>query len=178
MSLSSIIDNLKLVFSWKKSVSGDEKKTKQVVKNSTTGDVVAGNKYEQHNQAHERHPFIEVSRGTTVSSQGRYEAHFYFRNVGDAAGTIQSFSLAGQSIHIERKTLTPNDSPYEIQRDLTDSTIRNSKLEDPLAEVTYKSLSGNLYKTRAKIVRGSMAVGTFNIDSIEDNELVILEDKK
>lgn len=177
MSFIDLIKSLTLKMGITKTekVIGDKSAAKQKITESNIGQV-AGRDILNQRAPDERHPFIEISRGTTVSSQGRYEAHFYFRNVGDSAGTIQSFSLGGQDIQIERKTLTPNDRPYEIQRDLTDSVIRNSRLDDPRAEVIYKSLGGKVYKTSAKIVQGEMKVPTFNIDAIEDNEFIQLED--
>jgi len=146
---------------------------------SAGGDIVAGHKYESTSQIHQRHPFIEITLGTRISSQGTYVAHFLFRNAGDSAATLQSFSLAGESIPIDRKTLSPNDQAYEIQRDITGSKIRNNKINNPVAKVTYRSLTGAMYATKAKVIQGEMAVPTFNLEGIEDNEFEILaKDKK
>jgi len=185
MSLSSIIDNLRIRFqpTYTKSIGTGANESRVKAKNSNSslisgrdsnigGDYVVGDKHIQ--QELDKHPFIEISLGQRMSSQGEYTIDFYLRNAGDRSCTLQSFMLADEEIKISKKSITPTDEPYRIRQNITNFKVRQQKLENPLVKVAYKDLNNRMYDTTATIVQGLMAVGTYNIDEIDNNEFHII----
>jgi hypothetical protein len=136
------------------------------------GDYVVGDKHIQ--QEPDKHPYIEISLGQRSSSQGEYTIDFHLRNAGDRSCILQNFTLADEEIKISKRSITPIDEPYRIRHNITNFKVRQQKLDNPLVKVTYKDLNSRLYATTATIVQGLMAVGTYNIEEVDNNEFHIL----
>jgi len=188
MSLGSIIDDLRIRLqpTWTKSTGTGANESRVKVKKSNSnlisgrdsnvrGDYIVGDKHIQ--QELDKHPFIEISLGQRSSNQGEYTIDFHLRNAGDAACILQNFMLADEEIKISKKPITPTDEPYRIRQNITNYKARQQKLDNPLVKVTYKDLNSRLYATTVTIVQGLMAVGTYNIDEVDNNEFHILSGK-
>jgi hypothetical protein len=181
MSISSIIDNLRIKIqpTWSKNMGVGANESHNKVRksnlnlvsgrdNNINGDVVLGAKHVQ--QKSEKHPFVEISLGMRNSNLGRYTVEIFLRNIGKESCTLQKLKLADEEIVISKKSLAPTDKAYAVRQDITNYKIRTQIIDNPLALVKYRDLSGGLYTTTAKIIQSPMVVGTFNIDEIEDNE--------
>ena len=181
MSLNSIIDNLRIRLqpTWNKITGDGANESRVKVRGSSSnlvsgresnvmGDYVMGDKHVQ--QELDKHPFIEISLGQRSSSQGEYTIDLNLRNVGDRSCILQILTLANEEIKISKRSITPSDDPYRVRQNITNFKVRLQKLNKPVVKVEYKDLSNRLYATIASITQSLMAVGTYNIDEIYNND--------